>query len=241
MRPVLALHGFGGSGRDFDVVREHLPEPLELHGPNIAAPSVAACMSLIDKWRYAEGRKDAVLLGYSMGGRMALQYAARRHLSLSGLVLVSATPGVRNAGEREARLAEEATLAEHIRTVGVDAFTDEGALRPMIATPDRLPQRGHDEMVDRRRRNTADALIGVLRGMGTGRMTSVWSRLPEIDIPVLLVSGEEDPKYRNIADDMLDHLPSARHVCIEDAGHAPHLEQPTAFGAVLVDFLRELD
>ena len=84
-----------------------------------------------------------------------------------------------------------------------------------------------------RRRNTAGGLAAALRGLGTGVMPSLWERLPDLDLPVDLVVGERDEKFRAIAEKMAYALPHARVTVVPGAGHAVHLEAPDALVELL--------
>ena len=70
------------------------------------------------------------------------------------------------------------------------------------------------------------AMWEALRGFGTGHMEPLWDRLPELTIPVTLITGERDEKFRAHAEEMAKRLPNAQHVTIPNTGHAPHLEDP---------------
>ena len=89
--------------------------------------------------------------------------------------------------------------------------------------------RGVADAVDAdRRRNTASGLAAALRGLGTGVMPSLWDRLGELALPVDLVVGERDAKFRAVAERMAAALPDARLHVVAGAGHAVHLEAPDA-------------
>ena len=94
--------------------------------------------------------------------------------------------------------------------------------------------RGIAELADAdRRRNTAPGLAAALRGLGTGAMPSLWDRLGELPMPVELVVGARDDKFRAIAGRMAERLRDARVHVVEGAGHAVHLERPDAVADVL--------
>lgn len=84
-----------------------------------------------------------------------------------------------------------------------------------------------------RMRNTAAGLAAALRGLGTGVMPSLWERLPELTMPVELVVGERDEKFRAIAERMEAALPHARLHVAPGTGHAVQLEAPGAVVEVL--------
>jgi len=74
--------------------------------------------------------------------------------------------------------------------------------------------------------------------MGTGMQPSLWDQLQQLSMPVLLITGALDTKFRAIAAQMVAQMPHAQHIVIPDAGHAPHLEQNSVFQSALAAFLQ---
>ena len=159
-----------------------------------------------------------------MGGRIALHTA----LQLDGverLVLVGASPGIADAAERAARRAADEELARRIETLDIETFAQEWGSQALFAgQAPRVAAAAHAD----RLRNTPAGLAAALRGLGTGVMEPLWERLGELTIPVTLVTGERDEKFRALAEAMLARLPDARHVVVPGTGHAAHLEAPEA-------------
>jgi 2-succinyl-6-hydroxy-2,4-cyclohexadiene-1-carboxylate synthase len=165
------------------------------------------------------------LAGYSMGGRIALHAALQLQPRLDRLVLVGASPGLAAPAEREARRAADAALAERIEAIGIEDFAREWGAQPLFAgQPERVAAAAHAD----RLRNRPSGLAAALRGLGTGAMEPLWERLGELTIPVTLVVGDRDAKFREIAGRMAERLPAGRVVVVPGAGHAAHLEQPEA-------------
>ena len=114
-------------------------------------------------------------------------------------MLVSASPGLADAEERAARRAADEALADRIEAIGVEAFAREWAAQPLFAgQPDAVAALAHE---DRLRRSAAEH-AAQLRGLGTGVMPPLWDRLGELAMPVTLVVGERDAKFRAIAERM---------------------------------------
>jgi len=171
------------------------------------------------------------LVGYSMGGRIALHTALTLGPEIvTRLVLVGASPGLADPAERAARRAADDALAARIETLDIAAFAREWGAQPLFAgQPERVAAAAHAD----RLRNTSAGLAGALRGLGTGVMQPLWDRLPELSIPVTLIVGARDAKFRGIADAMLQRLPDAQLVVVQDAGHAVQLERPAAVADVI--------
>jgi 2-succinyl-6-hydroxy-2,4-cyclohexadiene-1-carboxylate synthase len=170
--------------------------------------------------------------GYSQGGRLCLQLALDRPGVVDRLVLVSASPGIADEPERTARREADERLAQEIERDGVDAFLERWLAQPLFAT---LP-RERSGIDERRARNTIEALTYQLRVLGQGVQPSNWARLGELRMPALLIVGERDAKYVEIAQRMAVAIPRARLEVVPGAGHACHLEQPETVAHLLASW-----
>jgi 2-succinyl-6-hydroxy-2,4-cyclohexadiene-1-carboxylate synthase len=172
------------------------------------------------------------LAGYSMGGRIALYTALTLPGHVERLVLVGASPGIADAAERAERRRADDALADRIEAIGVETFATEWGGQELFAgQPERVAAAAHAD----RLRNTAHGLAAALRGLGTGVMPPLWDRLGELTMPVTLVVGERDAKFRAIAGRMAPAIPACRVVVVDGAGHAVQLEQPETVAAALRD------
>jgi len=132
---LLALHGFTQRGWAFEELSRAASLPVDApdlpgHGDSAVSPDLGSALGWLEE---VAGAGPRPLLGYSMGGRLALQFALARPDLVSALVLVSASPGIADAGLRTERRSADAELADRIGEVGVDAFVDEWLARPMFA------------------------------------------------------------------------------------------------------------
>lgn len=240
-RSVIALHGFTGTGGDFAPVGADWVAPDVIgHGDAPAPRDVAPYAMAAEVARIGALTPDgALVVGYSMGGRLALSLAvasAERGRAIRGLVLVGATPGIEGAAERAERRAADEALADRIEAIGVDAFLSAWQEKPIIASQRRIAGDIRAAMAARKAAHRPWGLANSLRGMGAGAMPSLWHRLDAIRCPALLVTGAEDVKFAAIADEMTRRMASAERVCIAEAGHCAHLEQPAAFVRALADW-----
>lgn len=218
------LLGHGGSSRPRTPERYALPQ------------QVADLCEVLD----ACEAPDALWVGYSMGGRIALAAACERPDRVRGLVLEGASPGLAQPEERAGRIASDEALARRLESLGIEAFVDGWMAQPLFASQRRLgPERLAAER-ERRRRGDPLALAACLRGAGSGAQAPLWARLAAVAAPVLLVAGEEDAKFRALADAMARLLPRARRRSIAGAGHATHLENPEAFTRAVCRFGRQV-
>ncbi len=180
-----------------------------------------------------EAGGTATYVGYSMGGRLCLQLAVDRPDLVHSLVLVGASPGLADAGERAARKAADEALAADIERMGTAAFLDQWLAQPMFST-----LRIDRADLEARRANTAAGLATALRRLGAGVQEPLWDRIPGLTMPVLAVTGQEDEKYARLAEEMAGAIGSnAQVVALAGAGHAAHLERPVSFHRLLAAFL----
>ena len=227
--PTTFVHGFTQTRTSWDPVLARLAEGsrhvlVDLPGHGDSADVRA------DLWQTADLLAGSCpaggWVGYSLGGRCCLHLALAHPEVVTSLVLVGATGGIDDDGERTARRARDEALADRIEQIGVAAFLDEWLAQPLFAGLT-------DETAGRAARlaNTADGLAASLRLAGTGTQDPLWDRLPQLHCPVLLVAGARDGRFVAHAERMASLLPDAEVALIPGAGHAAHLEDPDAFVA----------
>lgn len=230
------LHGFTQTSRSWDRYIDLLqPEQsiIRFDAPGHAnSTSVSADLPTTATMVAEQGAK-ADYIGYSMGARLALHIASLHPESVRRLVLISGSPGLRSPSERSARVQSDEKLALEILEIGVEKFVAKWLSAPMFAG---LISTSAD--IQDRLRNTAEGLASSLRTSGTGSQQSLWDRLSELSMPVLLIAGENDQKFQQINSEMKNLISSQTElVIIQNAGHAVQLEQPKQCVSVIANFL----
>lgn len=248
--PVLLLHGFTGSHASFASLREALSGEhrvlsvdLPGHGATRVPPAafaMPAAAALLLEALDALGVGTFSLLGYSMGGRLAIALALEARERVTALVLESASPGIEDEEKRAARREADEALARSIEEDGVEAFVDRWEHLPLFASLAELSPGRRRRLREERLRSDASGLAKSLRRMGTGSQPWLGDRLHEITAPTLVVNGGRDTKFDTIAARMAASIPDARRVVIPGAGHVPHLERPEELHRAVSDFLRSL-
>ena len=177
------------------------------------------------------------LLGYSMGGRVAITFASLYPEKVRKLVLESSTPGIKAAADRASRIQQDHNLACRIEVDGVGQFIDFWESIPLFQSQLHLPEQEREQIRSQRLNNDPIGLANSLRGMGTGSQPSWWDKLNSFEFPTLLVTGTLDEKFCLIAKEMTSKLPNATHMSIFGCGHAIHVEEPEKFGTIVSEFL----
>ena len=253
--PLLFVHGFLGEAGDWERMRALLEPALvancfELPGHGAAQPIAADVGGGPARWFAAAGERlrDActalaappVLVGYSMGGRLALYTALRFPQAVRGLVVIGADPGIEDAAARAERLTRDEALARQLAAAG-DRAAFTAWLQRWYAAPLFGSLRHHphfDDLLRRRLRARPASLAAALRGLSVAVQPVLWEALPRLPIPALFIAGADDTKYRAVADRIATlGAPWESAVC-PGAAHAVHLEQPDAVAGLIRAFVR---
>ena len=176
---------------------------------------------------------DAVYIGYSMGARLCLHAALQHPKQVKALVLISGTAGIEDPEQRVQRRTSDEALADHIERIGTAAFITEWLSRPMFSNLRSSPA----DILDRNR-NTATSLATSLRLAGTGAQQSLWGSLHLLDMPVLLIAGNQDEAFCNNAKRMKELIgDNAKFAIVQNSGHSVHLEQLEDCAKIILNWL----
>lgn len=243
---IIFLHGFLGSSADWDfMVRQFQAEyrclrvDLPGHGQTQLAnpehysmPHTARLLiNLLDHLQI----KKANLLGYSMGGRLALYLTVHYPEYFERVILESASPGLEDVNERKQRQKQDEQLAHALKNKSLEQFLHEWYHRPLFKNLSEQP--GFERLFRRRLQNDPIELAKSLRFMGVGNQESLWPQLTDIRLPVLLLVGALDQKFCDIARRMQKMNPHFTLAIVEDCGHTVHFENEKRFLQEVSDFL----
>jgi len=233
----LALHGFTQRGAMWDEVAglvggEWVTPDLPGHGGTDAVAWDAA-VAVVAGW-VGEAGPGTTLVGYSMGGRIALAAALGNPAGLDRLVLVSASPGIADDGARARRFSEDEQTADRIERLGVDLFLTEWLSRPMFSGLGRRPAEWGSRDLRLRQSNDGAGLAAAVRMLGHGSQPFLGDRVGELRVPVVTVAGARDRTYALHASGIAAAAPDGRFVEVGGAGHAVVAEDPKAVAGALI-------
>jgi 2-succinyl-6-hydroxy-2,4-cyclohexadiene-1-carboxylate synthase len=221
----LAEHGVGTRAVDLWRFLDCAPMPLPEFGTALSAEAAGEVFR-------GSGR---MLAGYSMGGRLALHALLADASPWQAAVIISAHPGLEGEDERAARRAHDAEWAMRALAGDWGAFLNDWNAQPVLAggTP-AFDDASRASRLMPRRREIARSFVD----WSLGGQEPLWDRLPEIRVPVLWITGANDPKFTDLAARACALMPAASHVVIEGAGHRVPWDQEVAFCEALTTFSR---
>ncbi|WP_420622328.1 2-succinyl-6-hydroxy-2,4-cyclohexadiene-1-carboxylate synthase [Candidatus Poriferisodalis sp.] len=243
--PVIVIHGFTGSAAAMaplvDRLKGYRRVAVDLvgHGhspspPDLASYSLEATAELLAELAAAAPDGPCHVVGYSMGGRVALALATTHPEVCRSLSLISATAGLADAAARAKRREADEALADQIDELGLARFVDDWVALPMWDTlRARLDPDEWDASIRQRMKCNPAGLANSLRAAGTGSMTPLWDQLVGIAVPTLVVCGELDAKFVTTGRKMASLLPDSELVVPDGSGHAVHLEDPDRCAAAI--------
>jgi 3-oxoadipate enol-lactonase len=235
---LVFLHYFGGSSRAWSGVVGRLVAEYRCVAPDLrgfgdseapatgytirdSADDIAALVHALALTRY-------VLVGHSMGGKIALAFAARRPPGLRSLVLIAPsppTPEPMPESEREHLLA----------SYGARAAAEETA-RKITARALTAPARA--EIVADTLRSSRPAWVSWLE---RGSREDITALMPSVSVPLLVVASDSDPVLpaRLLEREIVRRIIGARIAVLENVGHLMPIEAPEAIAAMIRESLHE--
>lgn len=252
---AIMLHGFMGCAQDWKAVAESLAPALRCLCPDLpghgaqrydianAAASMSEIAAALIEYLDVNEIDTCTLMGYSMGGRIALYTALHYPHRFSRLVLVSTSPGLRTAQERSVRLEQDQQLQQELAKMGEGSPEFEAFLRcwyqqPLFSELSKQ-QALYEALVQRRMKNNPPALSESLHALSVASQPECWKELQQLAMPTLIVVGEKDEKYCRTSEEMVRLLPHSTLEIINKSGHIPHIEQHGRCVENLNNFLKQ--
>jgi len=238
---IVLIHGFTQAKEIWYHIAPNLLHELNVLSPQIISVDLPghgeSASEETSLWQAAQQIVElcgvATYVGYSLGARVALHCALQSPSTVKRLVLCGATPGLRTNDEREVRRIADENTARTIEQTPLQDFLKDWTSQALFKgyVPD-------ENDLSARLNNKPSGLAMSLRTMGTGTQENLWSKLPSLTMPVLLVTGQDDEKFSHIAQEMKDLIgPSATHTQIPHSGHAVPFQKPTEFISVVSQFV----
>lgn len=235
---LVFLHGFSGDNREWQTVGAQLPDYPQLyldlpgHGDSqdIAVSGFSDVSQLLTNTLLSYNILNHWLVGYSLGGRVAMFHACQQPKGLEGLIVEGGHPGLRDDTERAARAASDRRWAVRFRDEPLASVFQDWYQQPVFAS---LTDSQRAELVALRSQNNGATLAAMLQATSLAQQPDLRPALSACATPFHYVYGERDEKFAALAAE----LHAERHV-IPNAGHNAHRDNPAAVAASLAQILR---
>jgi len=251
-KTMILLHGFTGSLEDWRSVSSSLNMSFNYIGIDLIGHGKSESPEEVEKYTTPEIIKQIndvlshlslnkiILLGYSMGGRTALNFAVKYPKKVEALILESTSPGIKDEKERETRIKKDEKLAKYIETHKIEEFAEFWINQDIFNTQRRFSDEKRRQIKLAKKKNDKTGLANSVREFGTGKMLPLFDHLQYINCKTLLITGELDEKFTGINKEMVKSFPHAEHKIIDNAGHNTHLEEHGKFAKHINEFLSDI-
>lgn len=233
---LLFLHGFMGNVNDLNSVISQLSATFycvavdlpghgktQVLGGNECYTMSETAAGLI-QWLDQFNINSCSLVGYSMGGRLALYLSLHYPERFNQVILESASPGLKTEKERLQRRQLDLKLANKLEKTPLEEFLQDWYNQPLFKSLKAHPY--FDQILENRLNNNPVELAKSLRNLGTGNQPSLWDKLSHNQVPLYLLVGERDKKFIEINQAMASLCPVAHLEIIPNCGHNIHVEHP---------------
>ncbi|MBK8945099.1 MAG: 2-succinyl-6-hydroxy-2,4-cyclohexadiene-1-carboxylate synthase [Ignavibacteriae bacterium] len=248
--PILFLHGFTGNLNDWKFLEDKIPQyftPIFIdligHGktssPNNAEfysskSQVAFLKKLIDELNLTR----IIICGYSMGGRLALDFAYEFPQNIIALILESTSFGIQDEKDKLERIKNDFQISKKLDEITLEEFLDFWFELPLFNSLNKMPQEKLLQIkTERIISNNKIGLKNSLIGFSTGKMKDYYALANNLSMKIFLITGELDSKFTQIGKSILPKLANGKLEIIHDVGHNTHLEKPEEFLKLIIKFL----
>ncbi len=245
---VLLLHGFTGTKKTWNELIKKLKQNFHVIAIDLLGHGETDSPEDPDRYLMEQAAKDLDdfltdkqidrihLLGYSMGGRLALYFALYYQHRIRSLLLESCTAGLVSEEEKLSRIKQDRQLAALLLNKGMKSFVEYWENISLFSSQKQLPKNLQEKIREGRLLQSPVGLSNSLKGMGTGIQPSLWDRLERLEIRSLLICGEYDEKFCYIMGKMNEKFKNSEIRKIPRAGHAIHVEQSEIFATIVSEF-----
>lgn len=243
---LIFIHGFMGSSHSWNNIRTKITTPSKAidipgHGENCNLNSNKPYS--FDDWNtdllYELNQKKmnkVNLCGYSMGGRLALSFALAYPEKINSLILISTNSGIENNSEKQKRVNIDVKLINEIKT-NYSSFVSKWEKLSFFNNQKKRNLLSFTQQKEIRLSQNPEQIAFSLEYLGQGKMPNYWIKLQSINFHVLIISGGEDKKYRDISKRLHSKIKNSQLEIIQNSGHAPQIDQQNYFIKTINNFM----
>jgi len=245
---ILFLHGFLGDSKDWQEVINIVSKKYFCIVMDLPGHSKSNNPDLLNRvWDFKSltlrinellthlSIDKVILVGYSMGGRIAQHFAVHFSERVVKLILESSSPGIENENEKRERFAKDRQLAKRLENEPLNKFLDFWYDQALFYGIKIHPK--YNDMIKRRLVNDPKLLAMALVAFSVANQSYFAEKLSLFKKSLLLVCGEKDSKYLEIMKGLQQRNPHHEFCVMSGCGHNTHFEKPILFAEHLIEFL----
>lgn len=245
--PLVLIHGFSESMKTFEKLKfeEYQVILIDLigHGKTDSPKEIEyySLLHLLKDIKFIINtitEEKYILYGYSMGGRIALAYSFVYSNEIKSLVLESTSYGEEDETRRKNRRLSDYKLSRKIKSNGIEWFANYWTSIPIFESQKFLDEEIKNKIRNLKLKNSINGLTKSLVGFSQGRLPALRSKIPEISMKTLYISGELDSKYTSIGKEFELLSSKVKHKIVKFTGHNVHMERPIEVEKIINDFIR---
>ncbi|MCX6388718.1 MAG: alpha/beta fold hydrolase [Solirubrobacterales bacterium] len=244
MTELTLFHGFSQDPSVWDQLSTYLPSEWkkiaptlpghDQHSLDLPLDAEDFAIKTLDRLSPQPASGKRVLMGYSLGSRLALDLVLREPERWTHLILVSSGAGLTDPTARAERRATDGVLADRLESEGLDAFSNTWDAQPIWTGDPEETRAKRRQMISTK---TAAGLAAAIRAYGQGTAPSFWDQLENIVLPTTVVIGSRDRSYSEVARRMAAGLNRCAEPITVEAGHSVPLEAPEALADAIISQL----
>lgn len=244
---IVLLHGFLGDKQDWSAVTEVLAKQyycisidLPGHGKSLnqplPTPGFETCCELIEQTVAKLGSKQYHLVGYSLGGRIALHLARRYPSCVLSLILESCHPGLQSEQDKAQREINDAQWADKLAQLDITTFLTQWYQQAVFAD---LSSKERQLMILRRSGNQGANLSNCYQATSLAQQADLWDTPAVISAPCIFIAGVDDKKFLSLATRWQQQYPLKLYP-VNASGHNVHSAAPGIFSQLVLRLLKPL-
>ncbi|WP_432468785.1 2-succinyl-6-hydroxy-2,4-cyclohexadiene-1-carboxylate synthase [Agarivorans sp. Z349TD_8] len=246
---LVLLHGFLGNGSDWQAVIAELSADyycvaIDIPGHGLSGQQrlkpraafkdfshrLSACLKRLKVRQYR-------LLGYSLGGRLALHHALLAPKGLQQLIIESAHPGLCDAQARQQRLVQDHRWADRCLNEPLEELLNDWYQQAVFSNLSNLQRQ---QLIRKRSHQDRQGLAATLTACSLGLQDDLSKQLRRLKMPLDFIGGSLDHNYQRLAKQLQQDYPQQHWHHIANAGHNCHFEQPALFSQQLTQCLKNI-
>lgn len=226
---IFAIPGFLGLAKDWDFLKPQF-NVFGVNWHDISWNSLSDWGKGFNKWAHTQSRDCSILMGYSLGGRLALHALYENPNQWKKAIIISSHPGLETSEEKFSRYSQDLQWADRFKNEEWDSLMKAWNGQEIFSQDPIIFKRKEEDY-------PREQLVKAFLQRSLGLQKNLRQQIFDLKIPLLWVTGSNDKKYSEIAERLVFSHPESRHIKIPSAGHRVPWSQPEIFTSLLQQFL----